>query len=250
MKTSRIISGLMCTVMALSATLCSFSAPVSAVDEFNQAKITEAMGAGWNLGNQFEAVSGRTPSETAWGNPRVTQNTLKMIKDAGFKSVRIPVSYFSKIGDGPDYTIDSSWLARIKEVVDMALAEGLYAIINMHGDGYNSMINNGAWLLCNAPESEQPAIRAKYEASWRQIAETFKSYDEHLIFFSPDEVNLRRGTKVRITGGDFEGYEGVFVKVKGARDRRVVISLQGVIAMAMATLSPDLIEVIEEPKKK
>lgn len=39
-------------------------------------------------------------------------------------------------------------------------------------------------------------------------------------------------------------------KVKGARDRRVVISLQGVIAMAMATLSPDLIEVIEEPKKK
>ena len=38
--------------------------------------------------------------------------------------------------------------------------------------------------------------------------------------------------------------------VKGARDRRVVISLQGVIAMAMATISPDLIEVIEEPKKK
>lgn len=44
--------------------------------------------------------------------------------------------------------------------------------------------------------------------------------------------------------------KGVFVKVKGARDRRVVISLQGVIAMAMATLSPDLIEVIEEPKKR
>ena len=37
------------------------------------------------------------------------------------------------------------------------------------------------------------------------------TYDEHLIFFSPDEVNLRKGTKVRITGGDFEGYEGVFV---------------------------------------
>ena len=190
MKKSKIISGLMCTVMALSATLCSFSAPVSAVDEFtnlNQAKITEAMGAGWNLGNQFEAVLGRTPSETAWGNPTVTQNTFKMIKDAGFKSVRIPVSYFSKIGDGPNYTIDSSWLARIKEVVDMALSEGLYTIINMHGDGYNTMVNNGAWLLCNASESEQVTIRAKYEASWRQIAETFKTYDEHLIFESMNE---------------------------------------------------------------
>ena len=84
----------------------------------------------------------------------------------------------------------------------------------------------------------------------RQFIAVAGTYDEHLIFFSPDEVNLRRGTKVRITGGDFEGYEGVFVKVKGARDRRVVISLQGVIAMAMATLSPDLIEVIEEPKKR
>ena len=84
----------------------------------------------------------------------------------------------------------------------------------------------------------------------RQFIAVAGTYDEHLLFFSPDEVNLRRGMKVRIIGGDFEGYEGVFVKVKGARDRRVVISLQGVIAMAMATLSPDLIEVIEEPKKK
>ena len=76
------------------------------------------------------------------------------------------------------------------------------------------------------------------------------TYDEQIIFFSPDEVNLRKGTKVRITGGQFEGYEGVFVKVKGSRDRRVVISLQGILALAMATLSPDLIEVIEEPKKR
>lgn len=71
------------------------------------------------------------------------------------------------------------------------------------------------------------------------------TYDERLIYFSPDEVNLRKGTKVRITGGDFEGYEGVFIKVKGARDRRVVISLKGIIAMAMATLPPDLIEIID-----
>ena len=65
-----------------------------------------------------------------------------------------------------------------------------------------------------------------------------------LSFFSPDEVNLRKGTKVRITGGDFAGQEGIFLKVKGARDRRVVIEIQGVIALAMATIHPDLIEVI------
>lgn len=80
----------------------------------------------------------------------------------------------------------------------------------------------------------------------RQFIAVAGTYDEHLIFFSPDEVNLRKGTKVRIIGGDFKGYEGIFIKVKGARDRRVVISLQGIIAMAMATLSPDLVEVIKE----
>lgn len=71
-----------------------------------------------------------------------------------------------------------------------------------------------------------------------------------LLFFKPEEINPAKGMPVRIIGGDFEGYEGIFIKVKGARDRRVVICIQGIIAMAMATISPDLIEVIKEPKKK
>ena len=63
--------------------------------------------------------------------------------------------------------------------------------------------------------------------------------------FQSDELNLSKGTKVRVTGGDFAGQEGVFLKVKGARDRRVVVEIQGVIAVAMATIHPDLIEVIK-----
>lgn len=156
-------------------------------EDLSQNEIVEAMAPAWNLGNQLEAVSGNKASETAWGNPVITQETLKMVKDAGFKAVRIPVSYFARIGAAPNYTIEADWLKRIKEVVDMAMAEGLYAIINMHGDGYTSMVNNGAWLLCNAPADEQPAIKAKYEACWKQIATTFKDYDEHLIFESMNE---------------------------------------------------------------
>ena len=71
------------------------------------------------------------------------------------------------------------------------------------------------------------------------------TYDDHLLYFQPDELNLSKGTKVRIIGGDFEGQEGVFLKVKGARDRRVVVEVQGIIAVAMATIHPDLIEVIK-----
>ena len=41
--------------------------------DLNQSQITEAMGAGWNLGNQLEASNGGTPSETAYGNPVVSE---------------------------------------------------------------------------------------------------------------------------------------------------------------------------------
>ncbi|MCI7357681.1 MAG: UpxY family transcription antiterminator [Parabacteroides sp.] len=70
------------------------------------------------------------------------------------------------------------------------------------------------------------------------------SYDEQLLYFKPEEVNWQKGTRVRIVGGEFEGMEGTFIKVKGARDRRVVICIQGLMAVAMATIHPDLIEPI------
>ena len=71
------------------------------------------------------------------------------------------------------------------------------------------------------------------------------TYSDQLLYFRPEEVNLSKGTRVRVTGGDFAGREGVFVKVKGARDRRVVIAIEGVIAVALATIHPDLIVPVE-----
>ena len=157
-------------------------------------KIAEVMSPGWNLGNQLEANSPSKkdgkwynyPGETKWGNPVITKGMFKAVKEAGFKSVRIPISYLDYIADeASEYKVDEAWMVRIKEVVDMALAEDLYVVINMHGDGYNS-IQNG-WLLCNAPADQQPAIQAKYKAVWKQIATMFADYDEHLIFESMNE---------------------------------------------------------------
>ncbi len=149
--------------------------------DYDQDEIVAQMGAGWNLGNQLEACISGVPYETAWGNPTITESLIKAVKAAGFSTIRVPVSYLSKIGS--DYTIDSSWLNRVQEVVDMCINNDLYVIINMHGDGYNSV--DGGWLLCNA--SDQTTIRAKYEACWKQIATKFKDYDEHLIFESMNE---------------------------------------------------------------
>lgn len=151
--------------------------------EYGQDDIVKAMGSGWNLGNQLEASSNGTPGETYYGNPVINEDLILAVKAAGFRSIRIPVSYLSKIGQGPSYTIDSAWLDRIQEVVDMCVDNGLYAIINMHGDGYNTV--NGGWFLCNG--SDQETIKAKYKAVWQQIATRFAEYDEHLIYESMNE---------------------------------------------------------------
>ena len=193
MKFKKILSTLSAAALAVTALCTSYSfakdTVVTAADTFtdmDQNSIVADMGAGWNVGNQLEAASGGIPNETAWGNPVITKDLIKAVKDAGFNTVRVPVSYLGYIGDkASGYKIDESWLARVKEVVDYAYDLDMYVIVNMHGDGYNTVV--GGWLLCNAPESEQPAIKEKYEACWKQIANKFKDYDEHLIFESMNE---------------------------------------------------------------
>ena len=169
------------------AAMLASSASAFADDTFDllgQYETVEAMGSGWNLGNTLEANSNGTPSETVWGNPQASSALMKLIKNSGFNTIRIPVSYLSKIGSAPDYKIDAAWLSRVKEVVVMALAEDLYVITNIHGDGYHGV--TGGWLLCDA--QNQTEIKAKFKAVWQQIATTFKDYDEHLIFESMNEV--------------------------------------------------------------
>ena len=161
------------------------ASPAAAAEwtELDQSAITAAMGMGWNLGNQLEANTNKVPDETAWGNPKVSETLIKLVKDQGFKTVRIPVSYLSKIGEAPDYKIDEAWLDRIQEVVDYVVNNDMFAIINMHGDGYYTI--DGAWLLC--VDENQDEIKDKYEKVWKQIAERFKDYDQHLIFESMNE---------------------------------------------------------------
>lgn len=153
--------------------------------ELDQTQITEAMGLGWNLGNQLEASSGGLPSETCWGNPEITKELIDTVKAQGFKTVRIPVSYLDMIGDGPDYKIDTDWLDRVQEVVDYVVDNDMFAIVNMHGDGYYTV--DHSWLLCAENDDKQTEIKDKYGKVWTQIADRFKDYDQHLIFESMNE---------------------------------------------------------------
>lgn len=189
---NRLRSMFIAAVLVGTVVAGSFTAPFSlqaakkdttSFEDLNQSQIVEAMGPGWNLGNQLESVTDNVPEETNWGNPVITEKLIQSVKAAGFKSIRIPVSYFAKIDDDKDYMIDSKWLDRVQEVVNYCIKNDLYAVINIHGDGYNTI--DGSWLLCNG--KNQTEIKKKYKKVWKQIAERFKNYDEHLLFESMNE---------------------------------------------------------------
>ncbi|WP_288148501.1 UpxY family transcription antiterminator [Bacteroides acidifaciens] len=82
------------------------------------------------------------------------------------------------------------------------------------------------------------------EKQMQQFIAVSGTYDEQLLYLQPEELNLAQGTKVRIHGGAFDGQEGVFMKIKGRRNRRLVIAIQGVIAVATVVVHPRLIEVL------
>lgn len=206
-KARKIKVALLAAALAIAGS--GLTNPASAADvQLNAAQIVTSMGAGWNLGNQMEANSNGVPSETAWGQPVITQALVDKVKAAGFKTIRIPVSYLNKIGPGPNYTIDAAWLNRIQQVVNYAYNRGLHVLINMHGDGYKSI--NGAWLICDA--GNQTAIKDKYQKVWQQIATRFASYDQRLILESMNEnFDGQWGAPTQPCYSNINAYNQIFV---------------------------------------
>ena len=98
------------------------------------------------------------------------------------------------------------------------------------------------WLT--RPEDGKNVPVTVPDKDMEQFIAVTNTYNEHLIYIQPDEIDLRKGTPVRILGGPFNGFEGTFIKVKGSRTKRVVVMLKGIVGVAMAEITPDLLEVL------
>ena len=82
------------------------------------------------------------------------------------------------------------------------------------------------------------------ESQMRNFIAVAANIDEPVIFLSPEEVALSKGDKVRIKDGVFMGVEGTFMRVKNTRDRRVVVKIDGITAVATASIPSALVEKI------
>ena len=69
--------------------------------------------------------------------------------------------------------------------------------------------------------------------------------EQSVTYFHPDELNLSKGDHITIHGGPFDGVEGILLKVKGKRDKQLIISIPD-IAAAAVSIRPDLIEVVRK----
>lgn len=173
------------------------------------------MTVGWNLGNTLDATADYTDAagkfhctdnaglrtEKNWGMPFTTKEMISAIKDAGFKTIRIPVSWHNHISDTKNFTVDPQWMSRVKEVVDYAYNLKMYVIINIHHDNMAISKIEGC---CGFALSDDPAVQKKSQAYiekiWTQIATTFKSYDNRLVFEVLNEP--------RDIGGEFASAKG------------------------------------------
>lgn len=170
-----------------------------------QAQITESakdavknMGLGWNLGNTLDANNGSgkditaasywgqqgLESETCWGQPYTKPELFKMMKEAGFGAIRVPVTWYNHMDKNGN--VDKAWMKRVHEVVDYVIDNGLYCIINVHHDTGADSDGFVHWI--HADETIYKNTKEKYEFLWKQIAVEFKDYGNKLLFESYNEM--------------------------------------------------------------
>ena len=139
---------------------------------------------GVNLGNTFEPPCG----VGCWGPPMPTQTGINAMANAGFNTLRIPVSWLSHANSSG--TIDSGFMSQVTSVVNWALAKNMYVVVNEHWD-------NG-WFDSNGFGSYDSNINSKLQNLWTQVANNFKNTSTHLLFACTNEpdVSSQAGTNV------------------------------------------------------
>ena len=168
-------------------------------ENLNATQVLEKISPGINLGNTLDSWDSykhpdRTPIdwETSWHNVETTKEILKCYKDKGFKTLRIPITWFVHMDDSG--VINSEWLTRVKQIVDWTLELGMNVIINVHHD-----TNEGDYI--SATPSKQDQSVANLINIWNQVGTYFSDYDYRVLFEGMNEcLDLTLGNSAKWDG--------------------------------------------------
>lgn len=141
---------------------------------------------GWNLGNTLDSFSNAglgvnegLQSETAWSNPKTSQELIDLVRDNGFNAIRVPVTWYNHMDS--NYVIDEEWMDRVQEIVDYVINDDLYCIVNVHHD-----TGSEGWMRASDTNLEKNKVI--FASIWEQVSARFADYDEHLMFESFNEL--------------------------------------------------------------
>ena len=179
----RIVSLLLCLCFLLS--MGASKSTMNSKAKTNAMDYVSKLEPGWNLGNSFDAVG----NETSWGNPIVSKELIYAIKEQGFNSIRIPITWIGHFDEKDEnYKITESYFDRLDMVIKDALEAGLYVIINLHHD---------SWKWVNKMETDDTVL-LKFNALWKQISEHYKDYSDKLVFESINEPTFDGVSEARM----------------------------------------------------
>jgi len=150
--------------------------------------ITSQMVIGWNLGNSLDSTNDNLTMDSspkkfamAWGNPE-PKELIEAVKNGGFNTIRIPTTWYQHLyldESTNTYKIDAKWLAYVKQFVDYAYDMDMFVILNVHHENW---VNVAKFT----DETYNDASK-KLNDIWSCLAETFKDYDQHLVFEGMNE---------------------------------------------------------------
>ena len=66
-------------------------------------------------------------------------------------------------------------------------------------------------------------------------------HETHITYFKPEEIKLQAGDQIRVKGGIYDGKEGIIMRIKGKRNKHLVVQIPGLLVAAVE-MTPDLIE--------
>ena len=169
---------------------------VNGFAELSAQELLAQMGAGWNLGNTLDAwerpenlqawFPDRFPNfsadfwEVRWVGFRTSKALIAAVKDAGFNTIRIPVTWHKVADRNNDWKIQDDWMAKVKQFVDWAVELDMFIVLNTHHEEH-------VYTLKNSGIGDAVHF---YSSIWAQVAEMFKDYGEKLIFEGLNEPRV------------------------------------------------------------
>ena len=68
-----------------------------------------------------------------------------------------------------------------------------------------------------------------------------EDHEAHITYFRPEEINLQAGDRIRVKGGIYDGKEGIVMRIKGKRNKHLVVQIPGMLVAAVE-MKPELVE--------